>query len=141
MTAATGYPPAVNVGRVSNVVPQGGGSQYAENIRSALMHANPLTAAMEEYRKPTGGSLERALATQIPRFTLTPGKPPDMVQNFPRIVSMAQANEFTEFIIHTARQVPIAKRADYLAKEIQRLPPELQKKAWNEVKRRGVFSR
>ena len=140
LMAASGYSPAINVGRSSAVAPPGD-SQLKENLKEALVEANPLVKSAAEYHKP-GGTLTAALATQLPRFTLNPGKPASMMQNYPRIVQAAQANSFMEWVIHTARQVPVAdnQRALYVNSQIARLPPEFQKRAHAEVQRRRVYA-
>ena len=94
-----------------------------------------------ESQKP-GSTTASVLATQARRLALNPGKSEQQVDNFPRIVSMAQAKDFTEWVISTARKVPLTdgQRAQYVVQQIQRLPASEQKAAHNEVLRRRVFA-
>ena len=82
----------------------------------------------------------KAIARQIPRFTLAPTQSADVLQNYPKIVSQAQANEFTEDMIHTARQMPVADRMKWVTEQIGRLDdPSEQGRAWLEVNHRHVL--
>lgn len=139
-TALTGQAPAVDVPRVAPRVPPGE-SQLLANTLAGLIHANPVVAGAYESQQP-GGTLLHALASQAPRFTLSAGKPPEMVENYARIVSMAQGNEFIDDVIRRARQVPLAgeKRVKFVQEQIKRLPPEQQARAWEEMARRRVFA-
>lgn len=137
MVALTGYPPAISVGRSSRVAPPGE-SQLLENFKAAAWESNPLLASIHEYSK-SGGSLAGALSRQMPRFTLTPGKQPDMIKNYPKIVEGAQSSEFTEDVIRVARTLPKSERTHFVKEQIARLPKDRQDKAWSEVKRRQVF--
>lgn len=137
MTAATGYPTAVGVGRTSQVVPPGE-RQWIENLRAATMQANPLLASVEEARKP-GGTIAKAVERQLPRFSLQPAKPAQTNERYPQIVSMAQANEFTEWMVGAARSVPLDQRAAFVQQQISRLPPDARARAFREVLRRRVF--
>ncbi len=137
MIGLTGYSPAISVGRESAVVAPGE-SQVLENLRTAAMQANPITSSIEEARKP-GGSTAKALERQLPRFTLAAGKPAQKMDRYPQIVEMAQANDFIEGMIHTARTIPMAQRQAFVEAQIKRLPPESWQKAVTEIKRRRVF--
>ena len=122
--AATGYPTAINVGRSSRVVAPGE-SQHLENIREAVMQSNPILSSIEEYNKP-GGDMQKAIARQIPRLTLTPGTPEETLSKYPEIVTKAQSRQFIDGMIHDAHKVPEGERAAWAMKELSRLPPEEQ---------------
>lgn len=83
------------------------------------------------------------MASQLPRFTLNLGKPVDMVANYPRIVGMAQAQEYVDGVIREARQVPLSggQRVEFVRGRLDRLGPEHRQHAWQEVERRKVLSR
>jgi hypothetical protein len=139
--AATGFAPAMQVGRVSDVAPQGGLGQIGNNLKAAALQATPIGQIYQESQKP-GATAGDVLATQARRLALNPGKSETQVDNFPRIVSMAQAKDFTEWVISTARKVPLdnGQRAQYVVQQIQRLPASEQKAAHNEVLRRRVLA-
>jgi hypothetical protein len=136
--AATGYPPAVNVGRASRVVPPGE-NQHLENAKEALRQANPIYQTYLKYRQ--GKSLSEIASSQLPRFTLMPGKTQGLTQNYPRIVAAAQANEFEDDVVRQAKQMPMEKRYTFIMEQIQRLPPDLRSRALGKVRSRGVFKR
>lgn len=149
--AATGYTPAMGVGRAHPVVPPGD-SQAASDLANALYEANPLLATaresgtLAEYLpwmpfadqlppKPTS----EVIARQIPRFTLLPGKPAEVIERYPEIVQRAKANTYLDDVIHRARAMGAEQRTRYLTESLARLPPEEQGHAWQEVQRRKVF--
>lgn len=135
--AATGYPAAVKVGRASPVAPPGE-SQLVSNVWEAMKQTSPV---IQTYLKiKNGASLQEILSTQLPRLSPNPGKTEATVRNYPHIVQAAQANEFIDYVVHETRRTDPEKRLDYAQQQIDRLPPEFKKKAWDELKRRKVFA-
>ncbi len=120
--AATGEPTAINVGRVAPVVPPGK-NQLAQNVESAAIEANPLIKSIHQ-KAVEGKSWREALAGQLPRFTLTSGKPPEMVENYPEIVHKAQLNAYLDDVVGRARKMPEARRDEYLDKVMENMDPE-----------------
>lgn len=135
--AFTGYPPAVKVNRISPVAPPGE-SQFAANVWAALKEVSPILSTYNKIK--SGASLQEILATQLPRLAPIPGKTEATVRNYPHIVTAARANEFIDFVVHETRRTEPDKRLDYAQQQIDRLPPEYKKKAWDELKRRKVFA-
>ena len=136
--AATGRSPAVDVGRASAVAPPGD-SQVKENVKAAILQANPILQSVYEANRP-GGNASKAIERQLPRFTLTTGKSERLVENYPQIVEMAQSREFVDDVIHTARSLPLSKREAFVDEQILRLPESERHHAYQEVHRRKVFS-
>lgn len=134
--AATGYQPAVNVGRASRIVPPGE-SQFNQNIGDAIRQSSPIIQTYIKARE--GKSVPEILATQIPRFTMQPGKTESMVENYPRIVSMAQGAAFINDMIHEARRMDPDKRIEFVVEQVKRLPIEQQAHALREAHRRKVY--
>jgi hypothetical protein len=131
--AATGQSTAVNVGRQFPVVPPGT-SQHLSDFRNAVINLSPVTGGIQKAMQPQNQGWWEIIKSQFPRLVPQSGRPDSMTANFPEIVQKAQANEFIDYVIHAARTVPIAQRHQFLDGQIQRLPDELQKKAWTEVK-------
>lgn len=134
--AASGYGPAVDVPRVSRVVPPGE-NQRLENTKEALRQASPLVQSYLKYRQ--GKSANEILSSQLPRFTMTPGKTEAMVSKYPKIVSMAQGAAFIDDMIHEARRMPKEQRRQFVTQQIKRLPAEQRDHARSEARRRRVF--
>ncbi len=135
---ASGYPPAVKVGRASRVAPPGS-SQALENIKEAGKELNPLIQGVIDLKE--GKPVSEALSRQLPRLSMATGKSEGMVKDYPKIVTMARANEFTEDVIYQARRMPFADRRKFVNDQIQRLPPMAREHARREVDRRRVFSK
>lgn len=135
--AATGYSPAVDVGRTSRIVPPGE-NQRLENIKEALRQASPLVQTYLKYRQ--GKSTPEVLSSQIPRFTMTPGKTEPMVDKYPKIVALAQGNAFIDDMIHQARQLPREERRKFVNEQVQRLPASQRAHARQEAVRRKVYT-
>jgi hypothetical protein len=137
VTAISGYPAAVNVGRVSTIVPPGQ-SQFAENLSEAMKQANPMvTGARKLY---AGKSAAEVLSTQIPRYSLAAGKTEATAQNYLKIVTLAQAAQYTDGIVHDARRLPPEERLKFVSDQINRMAPDLRPHAWKEMRRRRVFA-
>lgn len=110
--ATTGYQPAVKVGRASPVAPPGK-NQSLVNVMEALKEVNPGINGILDYtyRHKTG---MEAIAGQLPRFALTPGKPPEMIANFPKIVGLAQTHAYADDVVGKARQIASPEKEKYL---------------------------
>lgn len=149
--AASGYQPAVGVPRQHPVVPPGQ-SQHASDLANALYEANPLVKTAHESGAMAAAApwmpysdqlppkpMTAVLARQIPRFTLLPGKPAEMIERYPEIVQKAKAAAFVDGVIHRARTMGAEQRAAFVQRAIGQLPSEEQPHAWQEMKRRRVF--
>jgi hypothetical protein len=135
--AASGYPPAVHVGRASRVAPPGS-SQTKENFYEAAIEANPLLQSYMKYRQ--GKPMSEVLSSQLPRFTMSPGKSERTVKDYPKIVTMARANEFIEDVVYQARRMPLNERGKFLTEQMNRLPQSVRGRAWHEFQRRRLFT-
>lgn len=119
---ATGSPIAVNVGRTAPVSPPGK-NQLAVNFLAAAKDANPVVKSLVD-RMVDGKSMREALVTQLPRFTLTSGKPPEMVENYPEIVHKAQLNAYLNDIVHRSRRMSPEKRDELIESTLDSLEGE-----------------
>lgn len=136
--AATGYPPAKDVGRVSPVVPPGQ-NQTAANLKQALLDANPVVSGLVKAGQPGSTGLTEELKTQLPRLVPQPGKQPAMMKDYPAIVRRAQANAYIEDVIGRARKMAPADRVPFLLDAVKKLEsPQDQRKAIREFKYRKV---
>jgi hypothetical protein len=133
--AASGYQPAIDVGRAAPVA-RPGENQIGVNVAEALKEANPIVGTMLDVhdKKPT----DEILARQIPRFTLTPGKPPEMIANYPRIVGLAQTFAYADYIVSQSRKMDQERRNAFINQAISRLDPEQQAMVANNLKRRKI---
>lgn len=121
-TGVSGYPPAINVGRSSQVVPPGQ-SQTLENLKQAAVEANPVVAGIVKSTEP-GKTWEEAVRTQLPRFTMQTKQPEKMIANYPAIVRRAQSNAYMEDVIHRARYIEDAtERRQYVREALTKLDP------------------
>lgn len=137
MTLGTGFPPAVQVGRSSPVVPPGE-NQVAENAKEALKQSNPVVGTYFDWK--AGKSLPEVIAHQIPRFTMSPGRSAEMMKNYPLIVHRAQASAFIDDVIGRARKMEPEARLKYLQDSIGRLKDDSDKDhAMREFKRRKII--
>lgn len=122
-TAASGYAPAINVGRVSKVVAPGESQAY-ENFWHALKDANPVVAGIDKATEP-GKSWEELVKTQLPRFTMQTKQTEKMIENYPAIVRRAQANAFVEDVIRRARYIEKDDdRRKFVRDALDRLDPQ-----------------
>ena len=115
MIGATGYPPAYEVGRASPVAAPGG-NQLRVNVTEALKEANPVVASYMGMRE--GKPWQEALARQLPRFTMAPGKSPELAENYPKIVGLAQTYAYADNVVHDARQMTGERRNAFVAKKL-----------------------
>jgi len=137
--AATGYPTAINVGRQSAVVPPGQ-SQAIENFKQALIQASPVAAGIQRSQQVGSTGSSEILKSQLPRFTPQPGKPAEMMEDYPAIVRRAQANDYIDDVIGRARKIEPEQRQIFLQQAVDRLEnPEDKAKAWREFKYRKVM--
>lgn len=135
---ASGYAPAVNVGRALPVVPPGQ-SQHLADLKGAIIEGNPILSSIHAANEP-GGSLATGLQKQFPRFTLAPKQPPDMLAHYPEIVRKAQANDYIDDVIGRARKMAPEAKMKFLEEAVSRLEAQEDKAhAWREFKRRRVL--
>lgn len=135
MVAATGFPPAMNVGRASPVVPPGQ-NQVMANIEEAVKQANPIVGTALDIK--AGKSVPDILSRQIPRFTMSPGKPPEMMEKYPKIVGLAQTHAYADDIVRRARQLPPDKRRKFVTEALKPLNSEQRKMVVDTLNRRKV---
>lgn len=135
--AASGYPPAVEVGRaVPPVLPEE--SQHLANLKGAIVEANPILSSIAASQEP-GASVLTGLQKQFPRLSLAPKQPPEMLEHYPEIVHKARVNEYIDGVIHKARTIAPAERIKYLETALKDLNQEDQAHAWQQFKRRRVL--
>jgi hypothetical protein len=149
--AVSGYQPALGVPRHAPVVPPGD-SQLASDAANAAYNASPVAATLRESGalgkvapwmpyvdqlppKPTA----EVIAKQIPRLTVLPGKPAEMIERYPEIVQRAKSNAFIDDVIHRARTIGLEQRLKYLQESVEKLPATEQMHAWREIQRRRVY--
>ena len=135
--AATGHPLAVNMPRAAPVAPPGR-SQAVVNIEEALKEANPVVRSYLDYR--AGKPMAEVLRTQLPRFMMAPGKSPSAVEQFPRIVQRAQAEEYSVYLAKEARKLPMADRWRFVYQTLNKDvgDPAVRAEVLRRVRRHGV---
>ena len=121
---ATGSAPAVNVRRVAPVA-EPGESQTAKNVVQGLKDMNPIVASYLDKR--SGKPWSEALSRQLPRFTLSPGKAPEMVANYPQIVGLAQTKAYADFLALKARELGQDERSKFLSESLEAITDDAQK--------------
>lgn len=146
--AATGYPPAVETGRNYPVV-ESGQSQHLSDLANAAYEANPVVSGLRESGALNGllpyadqlppKSPTEVLRRQLPRLMMLPGKPLEMAERYPEFVRMAKSNAFIEDVIKHSRTMEPQKKIEYITKSVLSLPPQDQKHAWEEMKRRRAY--
>lgn len=117
--AATGYQPAINIPRTAPVVPPGK-NQFVGNVKQAMIDANPIVKSIALSNEPGKGPME-ALQNQLPRMSLKPSQPPEMIENYPEIVHKAQAREYTDDTIRRARQLAPDIRYRFIDDQLSKL--------------------
>lgn len=103
-----------------------GESQTKSDILESLREANPLVASYLDSQQP-GATTADALRRQLPRFTLSPSNPPEMVEKYPEIVRRAQASQFIDDVIGRARKLEPEKRKKVLHDAVDRLSDDADK--------------
>lgn len=124
--------PSINVPRTSKVVAPGE-SQAAENLKQAIVDANPIGKSIALAREPGQGAAA-AIRQQIPRLALQPSQSADFMANYPQIVHRAQAREFLNDVIGRARKMNPSDQAKFVNEALDRLDPEDQKQARRTLK-------
>jgi hypothetical protein len=119
---ATGYQPAVSVGRESRVVPPGQ-SQWQENMKQAVLDANPLLRSLQLSRT-SGEGVRSAVRQQIPRLSLQPSQSAEFMSKYPEIVRKAQARDYVNDVIGRARKLNPQDKAAFVKDALSKLAPE-----------------
>jgi hypothetical protein len=137
--AATGRQPAIGVPRTAKVVPPGQ-SQTLENLKTAAIETSPIAAGIHDSVQP-GATGWEWLQKQGGRFTLQPGKPPQMVEGdrYKRIVARAQASDFVNDVIMRARKMQGVDRANYVRESIMQLDPADRQSALRTLEDRRII--
>lgn len=131
--ASSGKPlPSINVPRTSRVVAPGE-SQTAENVKQAIIDANPIIKSIALSQEPGQGAMA-SLRQQIPRLTLQPSQSAEFMEKYPQIVRKAQAREFINDVIGRARKMGPNDQQEFVRENLQRLAPEDQKQARRTLK-------
>lgn len=136
LTAAAGKAPAIGVKDTAR--PKfDSESQTALNLEAALKEANPVVNTYYDYKE--GKPLPEVIANQIPRFTVTPGRPAEMMERYPEIVAKAVDTKAISYVIGEARRMAPERRVQYLEEMLQKMNPESQKYAIQEFRRRRLI--
>lgn len=139
VVTATGYQPAIKTPKEAEPTAPGE-SEILNNFKAAIKDANPILKSYLLSQEP-GQGIASALAQQIPRFSLTPSQPPDMMADYPAIVRRAQASQFMEDVIARARKMGMDERVKFVNESLNRLSPEDRAHAMRTLKQRKVFVR
>lgn len=139
VVTATGYQPAIKTPKEAEPTAPGE-SEILNNFKAAVKDANPILKSYLLSQEP-GQGMASALAQQIPRFSLTPSQPPDMMADYPAIVRRAQASQFMEDVIARARKMGMDERVKFVNESLNRLSPEDRSHAMRTLKQRKVFVR
>ncbi len=75
---------------------------------------------------------------QLPRFMLTPGKAPEIVERHPKIVALAQAKAYADHIAGSARKLAGKERARFLEESLKGLDPQQHELVLRALRRRGI---
>lgn len=135
--AATGYQPAINVGRATAVAPPGK-SQIKENVKQAALDANPIVRSVMLANQP-GGSVADAVRQQIPRLSMQPSNPGEMMARYPEIVRKAQAAAYIDDTVGRARKMEMGPvRNQFIRSQLSKLDPEDQKQAIQTLRYRRI---
>lgn len=131
--ASSGKPlPAINVPRTSPVAPPGK-SQTAENLKQAIIDANPVIKSIALSQEP-GQGMKAAIRQQVPRLTLQPSQSAEFMSKYPEIVRKAQAREFINDVIGRARKMGPDDQEAFVQEALAKLDPEDQKQAKRTLK-------
>jgi hypothetical protein len=122
-------------------------NQVAENIKTAIIEANPVLSSAHEIKKgleekqSKGEIIAKTLEKQASRFTPRAGMTEQKARQLPKIVDSAQLNEYIDEVVRDARKLPLNRRYNYIRQRFNR--DELGKKyrdtAWDKVGRKGVL--
>lgn len=124
--------PAINVPRTSKVVPPGE-SQTAENLKQAILDANPIIKSISLAGEP-GQGISAAVRQQIPRLSLQPSQSADFMANYPEIVRKAQAREYINDVIGRARKMKPVDQETFVQEALTKLQDEDRKQAIRTLK-------
>lgn len=124
--------PSINVPRTSRVVAPGE-SQTAENIKQAIIDANPIIKSLSLANEPGQGAMA-SIRQQIPRLTLQPSQSAEFMEKYPQIVRKAQAREYINDVIGRARKMGPNEQQEFVRESLSRLTPEDQKQARRTLK-------
>lgn len=128
--------PAIGVGKPLPVAPPGD-SQTISNIKNAAIDTNPLVASIHDAMQP-GATWYDGLRRQLPRFTLSPQRPQEMLDKYPEIVRKAQARDFVNDVVGRARKLDPSVRQQFIKDQLQRLSPEDMEQALKVLKYSGL---
>jgi hypothetical protein len=120
--ATTGFQPAINVPRTGHVAPPGQ-NQFEQNIKDAILDANPVVKSFALANEP-GGNAADAVRQQIPRLSLVPSQRPEFIEKYPEIVHKAQASAFIDDVIRRARNMQPEARSKFVNDSLDKLTDE-----------------
>ncbi len=119
--------PSINVPRTSRVVPPGE-SQAWENVKQAIIDANPVVKSIHLATEPGQGT-KAAILQQIPRLALQPSQSAEFMAKYPEIVRKAQAREYVNDVIGRARKMNPVDQTKFVRESLSKLTPEDRKQA------------
>lgn len=134
--ATTGFQPAINVGRATHVSAPGE-NQFAQNVKDALIDANPVLKSLALAREP-GGTVADAARQQFPRMSLQPSQRPEFIEKYPEIVHKAQASAFMDDVVRRARNMKPEARTQFVNDSLDKLSDEDRAHAVKTLKYRKI---
>lgn len=137
--AVSGKQPAIGVPRTAPVVPPGQ-NQFVQNAKTAAIEMNPIMASVHDSREPGATGME-FWQRQLGRFTIQPGKPPQLADpnQYARHVDRANAANFIGDVIMRARRLQGADRAKYVNESIMQLQPQDREMARRTLEERKII--
>lgn len=134
--AASGYQPAIGVPRATHVAAPGE-NQTQQNIKDAILDANPILKSIALSKEP-GGTVADAVRQQIPRMSLTPSQRPEMIERYGEIVHKAQASGFIDDVVRRARNMKPEARSKFVNDSLDKLTDEDRAHAVKTLKYRKI---
>lgn len=137
--AVSGKQPAIGVPRTAPVVPPGQ-NQFVQNAKTAAIEMNPIIASVHDSREPGATGME-FWQRQLGRFTIQPGKPPQLADpnQYARHVDRAQAANFIADVVMRARKLQGSDRAKYVNESIMQLQPQDREMARRTLEERKII--
>jgi hypothetical protein len=122
-------------------------TQLAENIKTAVVEANPIISTGAEIRKGVGEGQKptdialKALEKQASRYTPRAGMTEKTAKALPKIVDSRQLHDYTDEVARDARKLPLNQRYNFIRKRFNEdsLGIKFRDPAWNQIERKGVL--
>lgn len=124
-----------------------GRSQVAENMKTAILEANPvISSAHDVYKglhegKPAGEIIQKIGEKQGSRFSPRTGMREETAQKLPKIVDTVQLREYVDQVAKDARKLPLNQRSRYIQQRFKDdgLDKKYRPAANEQVNRKGVL--